>query len=134
MLKLKNALERIFVGVVVVLMVSIVVEISLIGKNITFSSRFTPPSTEKSLKEESYYAEVQMLILLLSSILLVLLPLLAYSIFLKSKRYFFPLWVGFMVVTAAALLSNVYYMTGSRAYRSYLNQVSNIVVDTPGYC
>lgn len=134
MLKLKNTLERVFVAVTVVLMVSIVVEISLIGKNITFSSRFTPPSTEKTLKDESYYAEVQTLILLLSAILLVLLPLLAYSIFMKSKRYFFPLWVAFMVITAAALLCNVYYMTGSKSYRGYLNQVANTILNTPGYC
>lgn len=106
----------------------------LIGKNITFSSRFTPPSTEKTLKEESYYAEVQMLILLLSAILLVVLPLLSYSIFMKSKRYFFPLWVAFMAITATALLSNVYYMTGSKAYRGYLNQINSTIAGVAGYC
>lgn len=134
MLKLKNTLERIFVGVVAVLMVAIVVEISLIGKNVTYSSRFTPPSTEKTLKDDSYYSQVQMLILLLSSILLVLLPLLAYSIFMKSKRYFFPLWVAFMAVTATILLCNVYYLTGSKDYRGYLNQISGTIAGTSGYC
>lgn len=134
MLKLKNALERIFVIVAGVLMVAIVVEIALVGKNITFSSRFTPPSTEKTLKGESFYAEVQAFILLTSAVLLVLLPLLAYSIFMKSKRYFFPLWVAFLAVTATALLSNVYYLTGSKSYRGYLNQVAGTIAESAGYC
>jgi hypothetical protein len=120
--------------VVGILMVAIVVEIALIGKNITFSSRFTPPSTENVLKNESYYAEVQMLILFISAVLLVLLPLLAYSIFMKSKRYFFPLWVAFMAVTSTALICNVYYLTGSKDYRNYLNQVAGTIGGSAGYC
>jgi hypothetical protein len=134
MLRLKNALERILVGVVGVLMVAIVVEIALVGKNVTYSSRFTPPSTEGSLKGEGYFGEVQVLILLLGAVLFLLLPLLAYSMFLKSKRYFFPLWVAFLILAAAALLSNVYYLTGSSAYRGYLAQVAATIAGTAGYC
>jgi hypothetical protein len=134
MLKLKNALEKAFVAVAVVLMISIVVEIALVGKNVTYTTRFTPPSTEQALKNETYYTEVQMLIILVSSLLLVLLPFLAYSIFMKTKRFFFPLWITFMVLTAITLLSNVYYMTGSSAYRSYLNQIANTISVAAGYC
>lgn len=45
MLRFKNALEKVFVVAVAVLMVSMVVEISLVGKNVTYTTRFTPPST-----------------------------------------------------------------------------------------
>lgn len=134
MLRFKNALEKVFVVAVAVLMISMVVEISLVGKNVTYTTRFTPPSTEKSLKNETYYTEVQMLILFISSALLILLPFLAYSIFLKTKRFFFPLWIAFMALTALALLCNVYYMTGGTVYRGYLNQIATTIVSTPGYC
>lgn len=116
------------------LMVSIVVEIALVGKNVTYSSRFTPPSTEGRLKNESYFGGVQVLILLVGAVLFLLLPLLAYSMFLKSKRYFFPIWVAFLILAATALLANVYYLTGSSDYKGYLAQVASTIAGTAGYC
>jgi hypothetical protein len=53
---------------------------------------------------------------------------------MKTKRFFFPLWIAFMAVTAIALLSNVYYMTGSSIYRNYLNQIANTINNTAGFC
>lgn len=50
MLRLKNFLEKGFLGVAAILMAAIVVDISILGKNLTFMTRFTPPSTEEDLK------------------------------------------------------------------------------------
>jgi len=113
MLRLKNFLEKGFLGVAAILMAVIIVDISILGKNLTFMTRFTPPSTEEDLKNEAYFTHIQVFILLMSSLLFLLLPFLGYSVFVKSKRYFFPLWIAFMIITAFILLSNVYYLTGN---------------------
>jgi hypothetical protein len=115
-------------------MIAIIVQIALVGKNVTYSSRFTPPSTESKLKSESYFGGVQVLILVVGAVLFLILPLLAYSMFLKSKRYFFPIWVTFLILAATALLANVYYLTGSSDYRGYLAQVASTIAGSTGYC
>ena len=134
MLRFKNALERIFIIATIILTITIIVEISLVGKNVTFSTRFTPPSTQRSLKNQTYYTEVQVLMLFVNSLMLFLLPALTYSIFMKTKRFFFPLWIGFMALTAVTLMCNVYYMTGCTQYRNYLSQIAKAISNTVGYC
>lgn len=45
MLKLKNPMETIFIIVAIALMLTFAVLVSLVGKNLTYTTRFTPPST-----------------------------------------------------------------------------------------
>ena len=47
MLKLKKPIETVFIVVAVALVLTFVVLVSLVGKNLTYTTRFTPPSTEK---------------------------------------------------------------------------------------
>lgn len=134
MLRLKNPLESIFMGTSVLLIIVLLVEISLVGKSLTYSTRFTPPSTELNLKNATYFTEGQVAILLFSSLLVLLLPMLVYSIFLKTKRFFVPLWAGFMALTALLLLCNTYFLTGSPKYHDYLTQLAKSIDNSPGYC
>jgi hypothetical protein len=60
--------------------------------------------------------------------------MLVYSIFLKTKRFFVPLWAGFMALTSLLLLSNTYFLTGSPKYRDFLSQLSKSIENSPGYC
>lgn len=120
------------VGIVLVL--TAIVQISIIGKNLTFSTRFTPPSTEKSLKDSTYYTEAQILMLGLSSLIIVIVPFLTYCIFIKSKRFFLPLWIGYMIMASLLLVVNVYYLTGSQNYKDYLSSVSSTIDNSPNYC
>ena len=50
MLKLKNPFEVIFIFAVAILMLNFALLVSFVGKNLTYTTRFTPPSTERSLK------------------------------------------------------------------------------------
>ena len=95
--------------------------IAIIAKNITYTTRFTPPSTELQLKNSTFYTQAQILILVLTSLLIIVLPFLAYCIFAKSKRFFFPLWIAFMVIVSLLLIINVYFLTGSQNYKDYLS-------------
>lgn len=45
MFKIKNPLETVFIIIAVALMVTFAVLVSLVGKNLTYTTRFTPPST-----------------------------------------------------------------------------------------
>lgn len=134
MFKLKNPMETIFIIVAIILMLTFVVLVSLVGKNLTYTTRFTPPSTERSLKNESYFTESQVIIVVLGGALILLLPTLSYMVFLKSKRYFIPLWVTYISMAAVLLLTSLYYLAGSSNYRDYLGQVSAVIDNTPNYC
>ena len=43
--KIKNVKETIFIITALATMVTLVVLIALVGKNLTYTTRFTPPST-----------------------------------------------------------------------------------------
>ena len=45
MFKIKNLKELFFIIVAVSIMITLVLLISLVGKNLTYTTRFTPPST-----------------------------------------------------------------------------------------
>jgi hypothetical protein len=45
MKKIKNPLETFLVVATIILELTLLVEIGLIGKNVTYTTRFTPPST-----------------------------------------------------------------------------------------
>lgn len=134
MFKLKNPIESIFIVVAFVLLITFAVLVSLVGKNLTYTTRFTPPSTERSLKNESYFTESQAVIVVLGGVLILLLPSLSYTVFMKSRRYFVPLWGTYIAVAAVLLLSSLYYLVGSQGYRDFLSQVSAVIDNTPGYC
>ena len=67
-------------------------------------------------------------------LLILLLPALSYTIFMKSKRFFIPLWTAYIVLAGLLLLVSIYYLAGSNEYRDYLSQVSAVVDSTPNYC
>ena len=134
MLRLRNTLEKGLGGAGVVLMLTALLLISLVGKNVTYTTRFTPPNTEASLRNSTYFAEVQVLILIFAAVLVLLLPFLGYSILAKSKRIFFPLWVGFLATMALLLLLSLYYLAGANRYRDYLGQLEVTVQRQEGYC
>lgn len=134
MFKLKNPIETIFIAVAFVLLITFAALVSLVGKNLTYTTRFTPPSTERSLRNESYFTESQALIVILGGTLILVLPSLSYTVFMKSKRYFIPLWGAYIAVAAVLLLTSLYYLVGSQRYRDFLSQVSDVIDNTPGYC
>ena len=70
----------------------------------------------------------------LAAVLVLLLPFLGYSILAKSKRVFFPLWVGFLITMALLLLLNLYYLTGAGVYRDYLNHLYSNITRSDSYC
>ena len=43
--KIKNVKETVFIITALAVMVTLVILISLVGKNLTYTTRFTPPST-----------------------------------------------------------------------------------------
>ena len=55
MKRIKNPLETILVITTVILEVTLLVEIGLVGKNVTYTTRFTPPSTERTLMNQTYF-------------------------------------------------------------------------------
>lgn len=134
MLKLKSWFEIAFIIVAFILLVTFAVLISLVGKNLTYTTRFTPPSTERSLKNESYFTESQVFIVFAGGILMVLLPVLTYTVFLKSKRFFIPIWATYLSLIVILMLTSLYYLTGSQDYRDYLSQVSSVINSNPDYC
>lgn len=134
MFKLKNPMETIFIVVTFVLLITFAVLVSLVGKNLTYTTRFTPPSTERSLKNESYFTESQALIVILAGALILVLPSLSYTVFMKSKRYFIPLWGTYIALAAVLMLTSLYYLLGSQGYRDFLSQVNSVIDNTPDYC
>jgi hypothetical protein len=134
MLKIKNPKETIFVATTAALLATLVVLVAILGKNLTYTTRFTPPSTEQALKNQSYFTESQVFIVSLGGLLLLALPSLAYAVFLKSKRLFVPLWAAFVALMACLLLATLYFLAGSQEYRDYLWQVSQRIEETPGFC
>ena len=53
-----------------------------------------------------------------------LIPIITFVTFKKSKRFFFPFWITFIVANGFLLLLNFYYLTGSGKYRDYLDQLN----------
>ena len=45
MFRVKNPKETIFIACTGVLMFTLIILVSLVGKNLTYTTRFTPPST-----------------------------------------------------------------------------------------
>ena len=58
---------------------------------------------------------------------MVLLPILTYTIFRKTKRFFIPIWATYLSLVVILLLTCLYYLTGSQNYRDYLSQVSTVI-------
>ena len=50
MIRLKTWFEIAFLIVAAVLLLTLALLVALVGKNLTYTTRFTPPSTEKALK------------------------------------------------------------------------------------
>ena len=134
MLRLRNTLEKVLAVAGAVLMLTTLLLISLVGKNVTYVTRFTPPTTEKTLLDETYFHQTQILILALAAALVLLLPFLGYSTLAKSKRVFFPLWVAFLIIISILLLLNLQYLTGASAYRDYLSHLSSNINRSNSYC
>lgn len=134
MLKLKNPFEVIFIFAVAILMLNFALLVSFVGKNLTYTTRFTPPSTERSLKNETYFTECQVLIVAFGGLLIIILPALCYTVFMKSKRFFLPIWGTYTAVIVLLILSSLYYISGSQNYRDFLSQISSTIDATPDYC
>ena len=134
MLKLKNIQEIIFIIVGVVLLLTLVVLISLVGKNLTYSRHFTPPSTEQDLKDQTFFTQSQVLMVTTGSFLILLVPAFTFTAFLQKKRMFVPMWGVFVGLSIFLMLLAIYNLMGSGSYREYLGQVSNVIEGSPGYC
>ncbi len=74
------------------------------------------------------------MIVLAGGILMVLLPIFIYTVFIKSKRFFIPMWGTYLSLIVILLLTCLYYLTGSQDYRDYLSQVSSVISTNADYC
>ena len=70
----------------------------------------------------------------MGGLLFLVIPSLTYTIFLKSKRLFIPLWATFICLSVFLLLLSIYYLAGSSNYRDYLSQLTTNIDNTPEYC
>lgn len=132
--KVIKALEKVLLSASALLLLAIFLEISLVGKNLTYTTRFTPPSSENSLRNETYYTETQVLLIALSALLAFLTPAFLFFTFTKSKRYFFPTWVAVIALCVLALLLSIYYLGGSNTYRDYLSQIRRRIAGDSSFC
>lgn len=71
---------------------------------------------------------------LAGGLLMVLLPIFIYTVFIKSKRFFIPMWATYLSLVVILLLTSLYYLTGSEGYRDYLSQISSIISNSSDYC
>ena len=62
------------------------------------------------------------------------LPIFVYATFTKSKRYFFPLWIVFIVFNFLLILFHVYYLVGFKSYRKFLSQLEYQIGLDANYC
>ena len=95
----------------------VLLEISLMAKNLTYASRFTPPSTEKYILNKTYNLESQVLVIILLTINLFCVIGMAYATFNRGLK-------AFMISTVIALTQNVmivifclYFLAGGSDYR-----------------
>jgi hypothetical protein len=123
MKKIEALLEKILITTCSIILLVIFLEISFIGKNLTYTTRFTPPSTEDSIRNQTYYTEVQVIIIVTLILYAFYIPIFVYVTFTKSKRYFFPLWICFIIFNSVIILFNIYYLVGFKNYRRFLSQL-----------
>ena len=55
MIKIKTIKELCFILAALIIIITLIVLVSIVGKNLTYTTKFTPPSTELSLKNQSYF-------------------------------------------------------------------------------